>query len=230
MGIKVIGDAAGDRESWLEARKGYLTASSIFTWREVDHPRWWGDKRDGIIAEKFEGVEKTFDESATVSMAHGSFSEQDIARKFEDGIGYRVETSNEMFVNSKYPGLAATVDGYLFPEDDLGEPETNYCQDARVFPRLRRRLGGRPKGVLELKRSVSLGWQTDVPIYYVSQVQCQLHLAGLDWAVICADTICRQGRRTYWDLRPYLIEKDPTWHEILSQCSDEFLAVKKEYS
>lgn len=229
MTIKVIADAA-DRDSWLEARKGYLTASSLFTWREVDHPRWWGDKRADIISEKFEGVEKTFDQSATVSMAHGSFSEQDIARKFEHGIGYRVETSNEMFVNSKYPGLAVTVDGYLFPEDDLGEPDTNYCQEPRVFPRLRCQLSGRSKGVLELKRSVSLGWQTAVPIYYIPQVQAQLHVANLEYGVICADTICRQGRRTFWDLRPYVIERDPTWHEILAQCSDEFLAAKEEYS
>lgn len=219
-----------NREAWLESRRGYLTASSIFTWREVDHPKWWSDKRADIVAEKWGGVEKEFDAFTQVSINHGAFSEKDIALKFEDGIGFRVETCNDMFINDDFPGIAATLDGYLHTGvmDDRGKCGPQYCQDGQVFPNLRASIEDRGTGVLELKRSVSKGWQTKVPDYYYSQVQCQLHITDLDWGVICADTIYRDGYRQYWDLRPYLIERDPSWRGILQQAGEEFLAAQKE--
>ena len=224
MSIERLG-SADNRAEWLERRKGFLGASEIFTWREVDHPKWWGDKRESIIAEKFAGVEKVFDKKTMVSINHGAFSEEDIARKFEDAIQLKVETANDQFINSQWPCIAATTDGYVHADEALTDMcGPHYCQDPRVFPRLRSALldaGG--TGVLELKRSVSTAWQKYVPDYYISQVQTQLHVLDLEWGVICADTIMRDGYRQYWDLRPYFIQRDPVWAGYLDQCNKEFL-------
>jgi len=243
MSIERIADAA-NREEWLETRKKYLTASSIYGWRGPDFAdkknAWYfsDNNREAILAEKFEGVEKEFTRYATVGMAHGRWDEENIARKFEDGIGYRVETANDMFVNSRWPHLAATVDGYIHTDHyvhdihDVGENE--YCQDPEVFPAMHLRIMGRGTGLLELKKSVSVAWSRgQVPEYYVAQVQTQLHITGVKWGVICAECIATHPKekwRKFWDLRPTVIKQDPQWAIVLDQCNAEFAAALEENS
>jgi len=240
MSIERVADAA-DREAWLEARKQYLTASSIYGWRGKDYAlkknAWYfeDNNRAAICAEKFGGLEKEFPERAKVAMAHGSFDEVNIIRKFEDGIGYKCEASNDMFVNDRWPHLAATVDGYLHTStsvhavNDVGE--TNYCQDPDVFPNLHLSIMGRDTGLLEIKKSISVAWSRgEVPEYYLAQVQTQLHIADLEWAVICAEcvyTCPKEKWRKFWDLRPTLIERDPNWRGVLGKCNVEFEMAKE---
>lgn len=240
MSIERIADAA-NREEWLERRKGYLGASQVYGWRGpafADKKNAWyfdDNNREAICAEKFAGFEKEFTQYATVGMAHGRWDEENIARKFEDGIGYKVETANDMFVNDRWPHLAATVDGYVHTDHyvhdvhDVGENQ--YCQDPEVFPALHLRIMGRHTGLLELKKSVSVAWaRSQVPEYYVAQVQTQLHITEMPWAIICAECICSHPKekwRKFWDLRPTLIKPDPNWVAVLDQCNEEFAAAKE---
>jgi hypothetical protein len=237
MSIERIG-TADNREAWLEQRKSYLTASAIYGWRGPDYAdpknKWYfeDNNRAAICQEKFGGVEKEFPPQAIVSMAHGSHDEENIARKFEEGIGFKVETANDMFVNERWPHLAATVDGYVHTEGRGPQAcGTNYCQDPDVFPALRSALEGRDTGLLELKKSISVAWARNiVPEYYISQVQTQLHITGMDWAVICAECVCphpKEKWRKFWDLRPTLIEQDPAWANVLDKCNVEFEMAKE---
>jgi hypothetical protein len=235
MSIERVG-TADNREEWLEQRKGYLTASAVYGWRGKEHAlkknAWYfeDNNRQVICAEKFEGFEKVFPLKSQVSMAHGSFDEENILRKFEDGIGFKCEGDNSMFVNDRWPRIAATVDGYVHPSQymhpvhDVGE--TNYCQDPEVFPALHLDLMSRETGILEIKKSISVAWSRgEVPEYYVAQVQTQLHVTGLDYAVICAECIYTDPKekwRKFWDLRPTLIERDPHWANVLDKCNAEF--------
>lgn len=215
----------------MERRKGFLGASEIFTWREVEHPKWWSDKRHDILAEKFDGVAKEFDYKTQISINHGAFSEEDVAMKFGDGIGFKVETANDQFINSRWPCIAATTDGYIHTDHDspsgINDIGPSYCQDPGVFPELRRSIAGRGTGLLELKRSVSVAWQKYVPKYYIPQVMTQLAVLEMPWAVICADTIMKDGYRQYWDMRPYLIEFNPNWNLVLDKVNAEFLLQKE---
>jgi len=238
MSIERIADAA-DREEWLETRKRYLTASAIYGWRGpafADKKNAWyfeDNNREAICAEKFQGYEKEFTRYATVGMAHGRWDEENIARKFEDGIGFKVETANDMFVNDRWPHLAATVDGYIHTDqyvhdiNDVGENE--YCQEEGLFEAMHLRIMGRGTGLLEIKKSVSVAWaRNQVPEYYVAQVQTQLHITDVPWAIIVAECICKHPKekwRMFWDLRPTVIKRDPAWADVLDQCNAEF---KKE--
>lgn len=231
MGIERLGTSE-DRAEWLERRKLYLGASEIFTFRGVGLPRWWGDSRADVYAEKLDGVAKVFDARTQVAINHGSFSERDIGLKFQDGINLKVELSDDQFQNSEFPGIAATLDGYIHVDrpypgaiNDVGP---QFCQDPDVFPALRAELcelGG--SGALELKRSVSKAWTSYVPEYYISQLQCQMHVCDLPWAVICADTIFKDGYRQYWDLRAFLVMRDPAWRGILQDLGGQFLEEKE---
>jgi hypothetical protein len=168
-------------------------------------------------------------------MAHGSFDEENILRKFEQGIGMRCEPDNSMFVNDRWPHLAATVDGYIHPFDmvhdihDVGE--VNYCQDPEVFPTLHMDLLSRETGILEIKKSISVAWsRSEVPEYYIAQVQTQLHITGLEYAVICAECVFTDPKekwRKFWDLRPTLINRDPAWANVLDKANVEFEMAKE---
>jgi hypothetical protein len=231
MGIKKVGDAS-DREVWLETRKQYLTASSIYGWRGAEYAdkknAWYfeDNNREAICAEKFEGYEKEFPPYSVVSMAHGSFDEMNIIRKFEAGVGFKCEPDNSMMVNDRWPCLAATVDGFLHTDDDLGEPEVNFCQDTDEFAILRERITGRGTGILEIKKSISVAWaRGQVPEYYVAQVHTQLAILDMPWAVICAECIFTDPKekwRKYWDLRPTVIKRNPEWDRVLDKCNAEF--------
>ena len=234
MSIERVG-TADNREEWLEQRKGYLTASAVYGWRGPDfalkkNAWYFGDNnREAILAEKLEGVEKEFPARARVAMAHGSFDEENIIRKFEEGIGFRCEGDNSMFVNDRWPHIAATVDGYIHPFDPVHDhqgPGVNFCQDPEVFPALHLDLLKRETGILEIKKSISVAWsRSEVPEYYLAQVQTQLHVTGLAYAVICAECVATDPKekwRKFWDLRPTLIERDPKWANVLDKCNAEF--------
>jgi len=236
MSIRKVGDAS-DRGVWLEERKQYLTASSVYGWRGPNYAdkknAWYfeDNNRATICAEKFAGYEKEFPPYSIVSMAHGSYDELNIIRKFQEGIGYKCEPDNSMMVNDRWPHLAATVDGFLHTDDDLGEPTVNYCQDTDAFPTLRERIAGRGTGILEIKKSISVYWSRgQVPEYYVAQVKTQLAILELDWAVICAECIFTDPKekwRKYWDLRPTVIKRTPQWDTVLDVCNEEFALAKQ---
>jgi len=211
---------ADNKEEWLATRKGYLTASDIYTWIG-DTPGWWGNTREDILAEKLHGAERKFDDEALINMAHGRFDEVNIGNKLAHALGAEFEPTNMMFVNSRFPLLAATIDGFL--HTPRAEPGDDFCQDPEVLPALRTVLRHIDETVVcEIKKSVSVKWQTEVPDYYVSQVQTQMTILEMNYAVIVAETIKRVGRRTHWDLRPYVIERDPEWAGVLTRINKEF--------
>lgn len=238
MTIERVG-TADEREAWLEQRKQYLTASAVYGWRgkelALKKNAWYfsDNNREAICAEKFEGFEKEFPPAAVVAMAHGSFDEENILRKFEENLGYKCEADNSMFTNSRWPHIAATVDGYVhtdFDVHDVHDCGINFCQDTEAFPALRARVAGRGTGILEIKKSISVAWaKGEVPEYYIAQVQTQLHVTGLKWAIICAECVCphpTEKWRKFWDLRPTLIKPDPAWAIALDQANEEFGQVK----
>ncbi len=232
MGIERIG-TADNREEWLEQRKSYLTASSICGWRGPAHlPKKYGwyfedNNRESIIAEKFEGFEKEFTPEATVSMAHGREDEEHIIWKVGEELGAYTEPDNSMFVNDRWPHIAATVDAFIYrpavdPKYCFGQDR---AQSERAFAGLLDLEPGMAT-VLEIKKSVSVGWaKGEVPPYYITQVQTQLHLLDLPFGLIAAECLYKhpvEKWRLFWDLRPTIIHRDPAWADVLDQCNEEF--------
>jgi len=234
MAITAIADAKTDFDHWLEARKPYLTSSQMFTWRGVNVPDWWSDTRDDIIAQKFAGADQEFEVEAFVSMSHGTFDEMNIMHKFGQAVGAKVEPCNKLFVNDRWPSLAASIDGFVHcPEAD---PDYTLCQSSDALSELWTEMQGliEPGQAIlcEIKKSLSVKWQTEVPSYYIPQLQTQMHILDLPAAVIVSETIKRgatQKWRFFWDLRAYLVLRNPAWEGKLDQANEEFEEVKKSY-
>ena len=86
--------------------------------------------------------------------------------------------------------------------------------------------------LLEIKRSTSVKWQQQVPEYYIPQLQTQMHILDLPAAVIAADTIKRgaeQKWRLFWDMRAYVVLRNPAWASKLDQANEEFGMIKASY-
>jgi len=233
MSINKVGDASS-REEWLGIRKKYLGASTITGWIGPSSlPKKYGwffedNTREGIIKEKFLGVEKEFHPYNVVSMAHGAHDEENIIAKVGDMLGCPVEPDNSMFVNDEWPHIAATVDCFI-GYDEHKAPGTNYCHDVEQVSNVLQglsRLEPGDKTVLEIKKSVSVGWaRNEVAPYYWNQVQTQLHVLDLEFGVIAAECLFKHPKekwRMFWDLRPFIIERDPRWAVTLDQCNEEF--------
>lgn len=234
MSVLVISNA-DNREEWLETRKRYLTASSIYAWRGpacADKKNAWyfeNTNRDTILAEKLNDAQPEFGPYATVSMAHGSQDEVNILEKLGLALNAEVEPTNRMFVNDRWPHLAATIDGVMDTPQALapGEELPYFCQDREGQHALHdalRELEG--PFVTEAKKSVSVGWaRNQPPEYYICQVQTQLAILEWDYGVLVAECLFTDPKekwRKYWDLRPFLVARDPNWDRVLDKCEKEF--------
>ena len=233
MAVTKIADAKADKDHWLEARKSYLTSSEMFTWRGVmtkSTAGWWMDRPDSVLEGK-RGKEKTFDKESETSILHGTRDEESIQEKFGWAVGCEVKPENGLYTNDRFPGVAASIDGFGRPgaEDPPMFPEAS--QDRTLIPYLRDYIDvSGCMFITEIKKSTSTKWQTQVPEYYIPQVKTQLSILEMSYAIIIADTIKRgdtQKWRWYWDMRAYIIEYDPEWDAVLEREGQKFLTAMK---
>jgi hypothetical protein len=223
MGIRKIADAKEDFDAWLEARKAYLTSSDFYTWIGKT-PKWWSDTRDDVIDVKLGRKEKKFPPEVEVSVEHGSFDEENIMRKFSAEIGADVDPCNALTINDRWPHLAASIDGFVHRPTTEGV--FKYAQDEEDMRSVREDLldllGDTP-AVCEIKKSTSAGWsQGKVSEWYLPQVQGQLHILEMDYAVIVAETVLRMGHRLFWNLTADIIERDPAFVKTMDRLNKEF--------
>lgn len=224
MTIRQIADMQEDEAAWKEARRGLLTSSEMFSWLD-DTPSWWGDGPEEVLAGK-RGIDKVFDEETETTIAHGSFDEPNIIDKFGYAAGCMVKKTNGLFVNDRFPGIGASVDGFGQPDPEA-EPRAVFSQDRALFPYLHDVINDRNvQFLLECKKSLSTKWQKEVPSYYVTQCKTQLSVLELDYGIIFAETVKRgdtQKWRSFWDFRAFVIERDPKWDEVLLREGEKFL-------
>jgi len=228
--VSKLADAKEDFDHWLEVRRGYLSSSEVFTWREefTKETDWWEDRRDDVIFVK-QGGEKVFGDEPTTSMWHGSFDEENIMRKFGHAAGCSVLPENGFYVNDRWPMLGASIDGWGYPHSlQTGVeiyPEASH--DRSLFPFLNNVIYEEDSDfLLEIKKSTSVKWQKKCPDYYWTQVQTQLAIVEAPYAIITAECIKRgdtQKWRQYWDQRAYVIRPEPSWLKVMDQLNQEAL-------
>lgn len=222
MAITKIGDAVSDHEAWLEARKGLLTSSKVFTWRGEDIPSWWEDTRADVLRD-----DKVFDDETATSILHGTYTEDNVIEKFAAASGISCEGENSLWYNDDFPGIGASIDGYAYPQIAPPEPHLpEMCQDRGHLQRVIDETSPYEKVILECKYSTSTKWQSEVPIYYIPQLQTQMWVLDLPAAIIVASTIKRgdtQKWRWFWDLRPYVVVRDPAWEKKLQVAGKQYL-------
>jgi len=234
-----IADAKADFDHWKETRKSYLTSSEVFGWRGVGVPDWYAeDTNEHTVLQGKQGAEKTFDPPAETSIAHGSFDEENIQRKFGYAVGCLVQPDNGLYVNDRWSHIAASIDGFGLPwngeaedgllldADECPPVHAEFSQDRTLFPYLRDYIDTTgTMFITEVKKSTSSKFQKEAPEYYVDQVKTQLAVLELDYAIIMAETVMRhptQKWRQVWDMRAYVIERDAAWDRVLDVENEKF--------
>lgn len=237
MAITKLGDAQEDFDAWKKVRRSYLSSSEMFSWLD-DTPNWWSDGPDDVLDGK-RGIEKTFDPETETTIAHGTFDEQNIQAKFGYAVGCNVAPDNGFFVNDRFPGIGASIDGFGSPWNynmpllkiPYDEPEVHpeLSQDRTLFPHLREYIDYTGEQfITEVKKSLSVKWMKEVPEYYVSQVKTQLSVLEMPYAIIMAETVKKgdtQKWRQFWDFRAYIIERDDAWDRVLEREGKKFLTL-----
>ena len=232
MAVHKIADAKEDFDHWKETRLGYLSSSEVFTWRgkltkETD---WWEDTRDDVLFVK-RGGEKVFDDESTTSMWHGSFDEENILRKFGAAAGCVVAPQNGLYINDRWPCLAASIACIGYPGLGL-EPIPEASQDRSLFPYIHTQIHEWAEPfIIEAKKSTSTKWQKKCPDYYWTQCQTQMAILELPRNIIVAECIKKgdtQKWRQYWDMRAYVIEPDPSWEGEMDKMNEEAFALIRE--
>ncbi len=226
MAITKLGDAQEDYDAWKAVRRGYLSSSEMFSW--IDHtPDWWGDGPDEVLEGKVEGYEKSFDRETETTIAHGQYDEQNIQEKFGYAVGCNVRSDNGFYVNDKFPGIGASIDGWGCPVEGPCEIHSELFQDRGMAHDLRAIIDGTDAEFLtEIKKSLSVKWRSEVPEYYITQVKTQLSVLEVPYAIIVAETVHRgatQKWRTFWDMKAYVIERDWAWDDVLLREGEKFL-------
>lgn len=237
--IRKAADQKYDHDAWLEARKPLITSSDFFSYRGHNIPSWWGTTPDEIETNKIEDLKREFPVPARVSMNHGIHDEDNIRRKFGEAFGCGTVGDHGLYVNTKWPFLGASIDGFFTRPYEEFSKASDYCQDdARVHDlifEIQQLVPLGRNGLLEIKKSTSTKWGTDVPDYYKAQVQGQLNILDLPVAIIVAETITyikpkgERRKRAFWDLVPYVIMRDFAFEEVLTEMNDRWARVLGEH-
>lgn len=218
MPVTRIADAKEDMDAWKVARRSLFTSSEVYSLLDIDRPAWWSDDFDSVVAGKRTGEDKEFDSETETTIAHGTFDEENIQAKFGYAVGCEVMPDNGLYVNDRWPKIGASIDGIGRPSKDA-EVFPEFSHDRMMLPLLRAEIDERnSKFITEIKKSLSVKWQSSTPEYYVSQVKTQLAVLELPYAVIIAETVKKgqaQKWRQFWDMRAYIIERDPSWDTVL---------------
>ena len=109
-------------------------------------------------------ISDTLEVTDNESMRIGRDLEDYVAKRFTEATGLKVRKSNYMYRSVEHPFMIADIDGLT--TDDSGEPAILEC-----------------KCVSEFKRSE---WETDIPVYYRTQVEHYLAVTGLSTAYVAA--------------------------------------------
>jgi len=168
---------SNDRESWLEARKAYITAS--------DCAALLGENpyctREQVIAEKCGLARDEPDHEARVRMALGTHCEPGIADTAREVFGWDLQKDGELTPDKVEPRLAATPDYWFWTP--WGQAN---CQVKMTRAYHRGKSGWGVKGP---------------PLYYQIQVQAEMACMELQHSVLL---VCHAGELS---LRSYYVPR-----------------------
>lgn len=230
----VLADQHLDEQAWLDARKGRLTASDLYSWVSVDLPSWWSTTRESIIDEKVHGVERMFgstpkkDADARRKMAWGRALEEPYLYAFADACGLSVRPLHALLGHERWPGLAATLDAVCANVEYEGEFADALFSAPEMVAEALGTVYELGTGIIEMKSTAEWSfkktWLEKIPDYYQLQPRLQMCIAEVDWCLV----VCGCGQ----DMTAHAITWQPgereEFEELLDHASAEFLTAIKE--
>ena len=198
---------------WLDHRHKYLTASNAATLFGVNK---WGGSYSDLVEEKA-APETPPPLQDTANMWHGREDEANNMRKFSKALGLRCKQTH-VFLASTKCRLAATLDGMIINKSPETIPYISKDSDTWL-PALKDRIELSPGvGILEMKQTEAWfrkDWDSSIPEYYLTQVQTQLYVSGVRWAVVA----CQIGAAMF---KAYYVLPDLEFHRELESKVNEF--------
>lgn len=188
---------------WLEERHKRITGTEVGV--ILGNSKF--KTRDELLAEKVNpfGPDEF---RPTRNMLHGTFFETPNARLFSTITGARVRHAPVFLESRTNPEIGTSLDFLVRAPQCDDRSKADYVSGSwfPAFLAAFRRLRG--LGILEMKNTEAWNkkeWESACPTYYHDQVQTQLFVLGLKWAVIAA----KIGAA---DMRMHIIEADPFYH------------------
>lgn len=212
---RVVCDAAKQKDMWLRERHNLITGTAISALLGVNKYVNYME----IMEEKSTPYEPGGGFTGNRHTAHGSKNELINMEKTAESIGLFFRHSN-LFLVSKEDRIGITLDGLCSlrrdAEADYKYTETKKEHRAYTGPWVEevrdqvQSAGG--VGILEMKQTgfISNEWKARVPDAYYCQVQAQLMITGLPWAIVgCqigADNMIAHFVNHDWDMQDEIRE------------------------
>ena len=213
---------------WHDERRKRVTGSDIASWIGIA-PSYWDDKQ-AILERKLMGVDKEFDPKTVRRMAHGVEREALGLELTGKLFGYPTARYSYLITHERWPYLAATLDGLLFPWVGVGPDVRLTSQPERALQMLAEIDALLPKEpvLTEIKVSDSghrykeksgdyagsRPWVDFCPDYHLAQVQTGLWMTGLDTGLL-------SGFLGGDELLPWVVRRSESWMEILDAVNAE---------
>ena len=217
---------SGDSE-WLEERRRRVTASELSIWIGTA-PSFYSETRETLLARKLSGGEADFNDKSLRRLAHGREREANALRMTGEMFGYPTAGYSYLVGNERWPFLAATMDGLMFPW--LGrQPRFELTSQVGHMAEIANTIAGLGQPILvEIKVSDSghrykdkdgphagrKAWIDYSPTYHAEQVQTGLWMAGLDHALLAG---CLGGD----ELICWYHQRNAEWAEVLDRANEE---------
>ena len=189
---------------WLKFRNNHITASEM----SVLFDRCpWKSKKD-LLVEKVTGSSNYKDSK---NMWWGRRMEKINMQIFSEITGIRTRSANSFLRSTREPLLAATLDGFAKVPESLNSEEFKHIAFKRPWwEKVHAGLSfASGLGLIEMKQTESYwekNWWPNPPDHYLIQVQQQLFVTGLDWALLVA----KVGAS---DMVAHFIEPDEDMHK-----------------
>ena len=211
---------------WHAERRRRVTGSDIASWVGIA-PDYWDSKED-LLLQKLGGHEKEFDDKTQRRMAHGVEREANALEMTGLVLGYPTARYSYLVTHERWPYLAATLDGLLFPWVGV-EPNLTLTSQKELALEVRSLIQDAGEPVLteikvsdsghryKEKRGDNAGkypWRDFAPDYHLAQVQTGLWMMDLEHGILSG---CLGGD----DIIPWYIHRSDTWADVLDRVNEE---------
>lgn len=198
---------------WLHERSKRITGSMVAPIMGLSP---WKTRSDLLASVQKEDKEEFLPNK---NMWWGSFCEKSNIDAYSVITGMDVLPDNTFFGSTEHPILGATIDGFCWHSEcpPMDPPPIGAKKHWELFLRDIGELEG--VGLLEAKQTARIkgdgyNWTDAPPMYYLCQVQHQLLVTGLPWAIIFA----RIGAS---DMRMHVVKADKQFHaDIIEECTE----------
>jgi len=213
---------------WLDERRKRITASDMNVWLGTQ-PSFYEETKATLVGRKLTGEDSVFNDRSLRRMAHGREREQNALRMAGLMFGFPTAPYGYLIGNERWPYLAATLDGLLFPwvgrepYYSLTSQEGHMAEVRSIIEHAHAPVmcevkvsdsGHRYKDRADSPTAGQKAWIDYCPTYHFEQVQTGLWMSGLEHALLVG---CLGGD----ELICWYVPRQERWAETMDEVNGE---------